>query len=131
MLNRLVIKGFKSIKEADLKLNSLNVLIGANGSGKSNLISLFHLINRLIEEKLQIYVAQSGGKAAPFFDDFTLRPNPMNKEMIQVEWREKESDAYFNAHHLRLKPFLKRCIRYISHILKRAARLSRDRFCFQ
>ncbi len=248
MLDRLVIKGFKSIKEADLRLNSLNVLIGANGSGKSNFISLFHLINRITENRLQLFTSQSGGAnallyfgrkatdeirikldfgqnsyefalsptldnsfffsdetcffhdrskhekpfehpigsghketkmhdalkskhrgivyhvlenmkswivyhfhdtsessrmkqpgnindnfalrpdasnlaaflfflsenhrqsyenivdtvcmAAPFFDDFTLRPNPMNKEMIQLEWREKESDAYFNAHSL-------------------------------
>jgi predicted ATPase len=38
--------------------------------------------------------------AAPFFDDFRLRPNPLNKELIQLEWREKQSDSYFNAHSL-------------------------------
>lgn len=247
-LSHLTVKGFKSIKNLELNLNSLNVLIGANGSGKSNFISLFHLVNRIIDNKLQLYVSQSGGAdsllyfgqkvtdkiyvkldfssssyefslipardnslvfshetvffhdktlyprpyhmqigsghketklhdtpkergrgiaqyvlgavgdwtiyhfqdtsdsarvkkpgnindnsklrpdaanlaaylfflkkshrqhydnivetirmAAPFFDDFILRPNPINPEQIQLEWREKESDAYFNAHSL-------------------------------
>lgn len=35
----LTIKGFKSIKDLNnLRLNSLNVLIGANGVGKSNFV---------------------------------------------------------------------------------------------
>jgi predicted ATPase len=37
---------------------------------------------------------------APFFDDFRLRPSPINSDKIQLEWREKGSDAYFNAHTL-------------------------------
>jgi len=35
--------------------------------------------------------------AAPFFDDFVLRPSPLNPENIQLEWREKNDDGYFNA----------------------------------
>ncbi|MFO0209533.1 MAG: AAA family ATPase, partial [Pseudanabaena sp.] len=37
-LSRIVLKGFKSIRECDLQLSELNVLIVANGSGKSNFI---------------------------------------------------------------------------------------------
>ncbi|GEM_PF-3348502 len=33
MLKQLKIKGYKSIKDIDLELRSLNVLIGANGAG--------------------------------------------------------------------------------------------------
>lgn len=247
MLDHLLVEGFKSIRKLDLKLGPLNVMIGANGAGKSNLISLFQLINRIIDRKVQVYIPQSGGPdsllhfgrkhtnriylkldfdqnsyelsliptrentlvfneewcsfigpgynkpyvldlgsghkesnlqaeaiktpgkiaayvlekikswkiyhfhdtgesarvkgtgnindnmrlnpdasnlaaflyflqekynqhyqnivdtirlAAPFFDDFILRPSPFNRELIQLEWREKESDAYFNAHSL-------------------------------
>lgn len=60
-LDRIQVKGFKTIREADIKLNSLNVLIGPNGVGKSNFIGLFKLINNLIEGRLQVYVATSGG----------------------------------------------------------------------
>jgi predicted ATPase len=38
MIDRLSLKNFKSIIEADVKLGPFTVLIGANGSGKSNLI---------------------------------------------------------------------------------------------
>ncbi|NUQ38520.1 MAG: AAA family ATPase [Caldilineales bacterium] len=38
--------------------------------------------------------------AAPFFDDFSLRPNPLNPRKIKLEWREKGTDAYFDANSL-------------------------------
>jgi predicted ATPase len=237
-LERIEVRGFKSIREMDLKPGSLNILIGANGAGKSNLLQVFELLNQVAEGNLQVFVAQSGyadallhfgqkvtdeivvrldfgrygyearlgatasntlffttehhwrhglvfehpleklvegghqettllgssiskeilqsfkswkiyhfhdtGKAskvrltgdigdnaifrpdgsnlaavlyllsrtqrdhydrivrtirlaAPFFDDFTLRPDPLNTDKIRLEWREKGSDAYFNA----------------------------------
>ncbi len=37
-LSRIVLKGFKSIRECDLELSELNLLIGPNGAGKSNFI---------------------------------------------------------------------------------------------
>jgi len=63
-LSRLVIKGYKSIAECDIQLGRLNVLIGANGAGKSNFIGLFRLINRILDGKLQISVGQAGGPDA-------------------------------------------------------------------
>lgn len=60
-LDRLKIRGFKSIREADLELPRLSVMIGANGAGKSNLIAVFELLHALVHERLQVYVAQSGG----------------------------------------------------------------------
>jgi predicted ATPase len=61
-LNRISVKGYKSIRELeDLELRSLDVLIGANGSGKTNFISLFTLLRQIVEENLQIYVGRSGG----------------------------------------------------------------------
>lgn len=38
--------------------------------------------------------------AAPFFEDFNLRPSPFNKEQIELEWKEKDSDVPFKAHYL-------------------------------
>jgi len=61
-LDRITIKGFKSIRELeDFPLTSLNVLIGANGSGKTNFISAFKLLNQIIEENLQVFISQQGG----------------------------------------------------------------------
>jgi predicted ATPase len=61
LLNRIELKGYKSIKEMDLELRPLNVLIGANGSGKSNLISFFKLLNHMMAGSLQAFVGTSGG----------------------------------------------------------------------
>jgi predicted ATPase len=246
-LDRIKVEGFKSIRKLDLALQPLNVLIGANGAGKTNFISLFEMLNQIVEGNLQLFVGKSGGAdavlyfgqkttselvidldfgvnryrcaltaaagdalifgreqcwgqganysqpyrvdlgsgykesrlpeeaaapkgriarytlaslkswkvyhfhdtsesarvkqtgdvsdnsflrpdasnlaaflyllqqrhseqyeaiintirlAAPFFDDFMLRPSPLNPDKIQLEWREKESDAYFNARSL-------------------------------
>jgi predicted ATPase len=60
MLKRLVLSGFKSIKSMDLELRPLNVLIGANGAGKSNLVSFFKMLNAMLRENLRTYVAMSG-----------------------------------------------------------------------
>ena len=61
MLERIVLKGYKSIGEADIELRPVNVLIGANGAGKSNFISLFQFMNRVANRGMQTYVAQAGG----------------------------------------------------------------------
>lgn len=60
MLRRMVLKGFKSIKEMDLEMRPLNVLIGANGAGKSNLVSFFKMLNEMMAGRLQQYIATSG-----------------------------------------------------------------------
>jgi predicted ATPase len=60
-LDRITVKGFKSIREMELELRPLNVLIGANGAGKSNFIAVFKLLNRLMHGRLQTFIAQAGG----------------------------------------------------------------------
>lgn len=63
-LDRVRIRGFKSIRELDLELRPLNVLIGANGSGKSNFIDFFTLLREIVNLRLQAYVARSGGASS-------------------------------------------------------------------
>lgn len=63
-LDRIEVQGFKSIRKIDLQLRALNVLIGANGAGKSNFISLFNLLNNIVENNLQLFVGKSGGADA-------------------------------------------------------------------
>ncbi|MBW4628435.1 MAG: AAA family ATPase [Brasilonema octagenarum HA4186-MV1] len=63
-LSRIVLKGFKSIAECDLELSRLNVLIGANGAGKSNFIGFFRMIQQLLEQNLQVFVSRQGSPDA-------------------------------------------------------------------
>jgi predicted ATPase len=61
MINRISIKNFKSIQDLNLQLLPLNILIGANGAGKSNFISFFKCLNSLYFQQLQRYVAEQAG----------------------------------------------------------------------
>lgn len=66
-MDKIEIKGYKSFKELKLDLLPINILIGANGSGKSNFLSFFEFLNRLYEQKLTEYVALNGGMDKYFF----------------------------------------------------------------
>lgn len=57
-MSRVRISGYKSIRSCDLPLGKTNVLIGANGAGKSNLLSAFSFLQEVLAHNLQ--AAQSG-----------------------------------------------------------------------
>ncbi len=60
-IDRLTIKGFKSIRHLEnFEMRSLNVLIGANGTGKSNFISYFQMLGELVEGRLQVWTRKQG-----------------------------------------------------------------------
>ena len=44
MIDRIVIENFKSLRRVDLKVGRLNLLVGANGSGKSNLLNALRVL---------------------------------------------------------------------------------------
>ena len=63
-IDNLVIEGFKSIRKLELDLDSINILIGANGSGKTNFVSFFRLLADMVERRLQYVVGKNGGPEA-------------------------------------------------------------------
>jgi predicted ATPase len=61
-LDYISIKGFRSIREIEkLELRPINILIGANGCGKSNFVDVFSFLNSIRQGKLRGYVEQRGG----------------------------------------------------------------------
>lgn len=60
MINHIEIDNFKSIRELSLDLKSINILIGANGAGKSNFIGFFKLLKNIYNKSLQHYIATEG-----------------------------------------------------------------------
>lgn len=61
-IDSLTVQGFKSIASLEsLPLRPINVVIGANGSGKSNFIGVFSLLHAIRAGRLRDYVVKAGG----------------------------------------------------------------------
>jgi len=95
----MIVKGYKSFRELDLRLNPVNVLIGANGSGKSNFIELFKMFNRMMEEGLQLYVAQAGGA-----DQILHYGRKTTEEIICQLWFLRDARQLANGYECHLVP---------------------------
>jgi len=65
----------------------------------SNLAAFLYLLR---EKHFTIYrqIEHTISRIAPFFQGFDLKPSALNPEKIRLEWKEKGSDLYFNAHSL-------------------------------
>jgi predicted ATPase len=106
-LDRLTIRGFKSIRTLEeFKLNNLNVFIGGNGAGKSNLVESFRLLRAVIDGKLNDYIRSGGGIGDFLFNGlkvtsqicfeahfgphgyrFSLKPGPSETFLLSAEAR--------------------------------------------
>lgn len=92
---RVTLMGFKSIAALDLELRDLNVLIGGNGAGKSNLIGFFRMLNFLQSGSLQLYVARQGGASS------LLHYGPKRTPQISADI-QFETDKGINHYQMRL-----------------------------
>lgn len=61
ILEKITIKNFKSIRQQTLQLGQLNLFIGGNGAGKSNLIQAFRFLHHIVACNLAGYTAIKGG----------------------------------------------------------------------
>lgn len=60
-LHRIAVDGFKSFAKSEIEFGDITVLLGANGSGKSNLVSFFRMLGFMSTNGLQEYVGREGG----------------------------------------------------------------------
>src|SRR5208337_927945 len=60
-LDFISVKGFKGIASLKVDLRPINILIGANGSGKSNFVAVFAFLHEIEQGRLQNYVRKAGG----------------------------------------------------------------------
>jgi len=66
MITRLQVRNFKSLRDIDLSLGSLNVLVGPNMSGKSNILDVFRFLYQVFfpeagTQGISYALAQRGG----------------------------------------------------------------------
>lgn len=87
-IRKISINGYKSIRELkEFELRDLNIIIGANGSGKSNLVQVFQLLMAMSGKGMQKFILENGGA-----DNF-LHNGPKNTPAILMEF-EFESGSY-------------------------------------
>ncbi len=69
-LKKIRLQGYKSIDNEDgqtIPLGDITVLLGANGSGKSNLVSFFKMLNYMTTGALQQYAGRQGANHLLFY----------------------------------------------------------------
>ena len=65
---KMEIKGFRSLKNISFAPGDLNVIIGPNGTGKSNLLRMLELVSISAQGRLGKYIQHSGGMAPLVWD---------------------------------------------------------------
>lgn len=60
-LKTITLRGYKSFQNTEVPFSDVTVLLGANGAGKSNLVSFFRMLNFLSTGALQDYIGRNGG----------------------------------------------------------------------
>ncbi|NML40880.1 AAA family ATPase [Chitinophaga sp. G-6-1-13] len=70
-LNNIHIKGYKSIEDQNIGLEDINVLIGQNGAGKTNFISLFRFLRNIIQERLKNTSLTNGAESLLYYGSKT------------------------------------------------------------
>jgi predicted ATPase len=98
LLETLSLKGFRSIKELEnFKLGPITVLVGANGSGKSNLIGFFRMMNCVMQGGLQRFL-QDGGGASNF-----LHFGPARTPIVEAALSFNTGAGVVNTYSFKLK----------------------------
>ena len=88
------IEGFRSLKRIQgVKLNDLNILIGANGSGKSNFIGFFQMLGYALTESLQRFIQTRGFGDSMLF--MGSKNTPILKANLELDSGQGENHYEF------------------------------------
>ena len=60
-LTKVDLERFASFSDVALEIRDLNVLIGANGAGKSNFLGLFDMLGAMVDQRLGWWIGEQGG----------------------------------------------------------------------
>lgn len=102
-ITSLTVRGYKSIANLeDFKLRKLNVLIGANGVGKSNFIGLFRFLASVVGDSFQLDVQKAGGPNAILHYGSKVTPKMEVKVCFEAE--RGASATFENAYVITLEP---------------------------
>lgn len=121
MLKEITIENFKSIKKLKLKLGRLNILIGPNNSGKSNIIDCFRFLGEFTEFRFPEKITDQGGLNSIIFgkDD---------ANEISIGYKTLLNKKEF-AYHIKIRN-IKGCIHIAQETLRFKEKDQRDKTLF-
>ncbi len=98
-IKKISINGFKSIRELhEFELRDLNIIIGANGSGKSNFVQVFQLLMSMTRKGFQKFILENGGA-----DNF-LHNGPKSTSAITMTFEFESQTGGLNSYRFELTP---------------------------
>lgn len=99
-LSKLTISGYKSISKdfpVELELGDITLLLGANGSGKSNILGFFKLVGLMMVGELQRYVEMAG--TSQTFLHYGAQRTPQLSAELRYETPKREDTYEFTLSH--------------------------------
>jgi predicted ATPase len=93
-LKKIEINGYKSIdgEGQSIEFGDITVLLGANGAGKSNLVSFFKLLNSMTTGDLQVFIGQQG--YAESLLHYGAKTTPVIGAKLRFEDEKSNTDTY-------------------------------------
>ena len=111
-LKSITISGFKSFDNDGHTVNfgDITVLIGANGAGKSNLVSFFKMVGYMMTATLQQYIGEQGGASSLL----NFGPKTTPKLSAKLEF---ENEAVCSAYEFTLAHAAQECLIFTNEII--------------
>ncbi len=96
-LSSLKLEGYKSFQKEEVNFGDVTVLLGANGAGKSNLVSFFEMLGFLSTGSLQEFIGRAGYSDSILFGGRRMTPllratvefvreDPAGEEHREIYW---------------------------------------------
>ena len=90
MIQKIQINNYKSIRSLDLDMKPINILIGSNGSGKSNFIGFFKFLKNIYDRNLQNHIAEEGSS-----EDILHFGSKVSSSLSgKIDFKEEEIEFY-------------------------------------
>lgn len=98
-LDSINLKGFKSINSdgQTVCFGDITVLLGANGAGKSNLVSFFSMLNYMMTGSLQTYIGENGFAEALLY--YGAKVTNRIEATIRFSNNQETDKYHFNLSH--------------------------------
>ena len=92
---RLAVEGYRRLRAIDIPLRPINVLIGANGVGKTSILDVLHLLSRAADGKLQATISELGGMASILTADG--KTNDIVLRVALSSWDDKHGTLAYST----------------------------------